>query len=139
MGRESALSARRDTNQPERTMNTEQQRIAIAEACGYINVRMWGESCIASMGMNAEGKYWGSLGVPDYLNDLNAMHEVEKTMLNDSLALINYARELRYLVNSEGFAKNERFICGNWHATAAQRAEAFLRTINKWTTNPNEP
>jgi hypothetical protein len=24
------------------------------------------------------------------------------------------------------------------HLTAAQRAEAFLRTIGKWTTNPNE-
>jgi hypothetical protein len=25
-----------------------------------------------------------------------------------------------------------------FHATAAQRAEAFLRTIGKWTTNQNK-
>ena len=109
-------------------MTPEQQRIAIAETCGFINVRMWSESCIASVGMNAEGKYWGSLSVPDYLNDLNAMHEAEKVI--GPIKGIEFCYHL-----------NEMGMSGEWEiltATAAQRAEAFLRTIGKWTTNQNE-
>jgi len=109
-------------------MNTEQQRITIAEACGFINVRMWSESCIASKGVSDEGKYWGSLGVPDYLNDLNAMHDAEKVI--GPIKGIEFCYHL-----------NEMGMSGEWEiltATAAQRAEAFLRTINKWTTNQNE-
>jgi len=113
-------------------MNEEQQRIAIAEACGLINVRMWSESCIASKGVSDEGKYWGSLRVPDYLNDLNACHEMEKAL-----------SKTEGYWQLKGFGKycNElSAICGeeNITATAAQRAEAFLRTIGKWTTNQNE-
>jgi hypothetical protein len=103
-------------------MSPEAQRIAIAESVG-IHLHD---------GDHAPSNYTFVTDLPDYLNDLNAMHEVEKTMLNDTLTLLNYARELRYLVNSEGSAKNERFICGDWHATAAQRSEAYLRTIGKW-------
>ena len=112
-------------------MNKEQQRIAIAETCGYINVRMWGQSCIASMGMNAEGKYWGSLGIPDYLNDLAAMHEAEKVLLIDDQQRV-YVDTLVWLNN--GGNSSIRFH-GRWAAataTAAQRAEAFLKTIDKW-------
>jgi hypothetical protein len=125
-------------------MKPEEQRIAIAEACGWTEIGVIDYLCgIHPQMLNAKA-YDGSpltppiWEIPDYLHDLNAMHEVERNILNDSLALINYARELRYIVNSEGFAKNERFICSDWHATAAQRAEAFLRTIGKWTANPNE-
>jgi hypothetical protein len=114
-------------------MNEEQQRIAIAEACGLINVRMWSESCIASMGVSDEGKYWGSLGVPDYLNDLNAMHEAVKTLPQNIkpryFACLCFV--VRGAISLNGYSKATE-------ATAAQRAEAFLRTIDKWTTNPNE-
>ena len=69
--------------------------------------------------------------VPDYCNDLNAMHEAEKM-----LSAVNKNDYLYYLedvcktdcwtiMNSE-----ERFRIVN--AAAKQRAEAFLRTINKW-------
>ncbi len=111
-------------------MNTEQQRITIAEACGFINVRMWSESCIASMGVSDEGKYWGSLGVPDYLNDLNAMHEAEKTLNDDEL--FRMSRFLQHITRSTliGVAVMT--------ASAPKRAEAFLKTIDKWTTNQNE-
>jgi hypothetical protein len=120
-------------------MNTEQQRIAIAEACGYINVRMWGQSCIASMGMNAEGKYWGSLGIPDYLNDLNAMHEAEKMLYGNPNFPKKYTQQIKNAIRREaGVTKAQMDFDVCITATAAQRAEAFLRTINKWTTNPNE-
>ena len=55
------------------------------------------------------------LNMPDYLNDLNAMHEAEK-VLNDH--------------------QWDDYICQLGHAmgaTAAQRAEAFLKTLNLWT------
>jgi hypothetical protein len=125
-------------------MNTEQQRIAIAETCGFINVRMWGESCIASIGVSHKGEYWGSLGVPDYLNDLNAMHEAEKLLTEeqlyiygnqlDRITLPKTKMEMCYVHGPEAGMYPDLF-----RATAAQRAEAFLRTIGKWTTNPNEP
>jgi hypothetical protein len=114
-------------------MNEEQQRIAIAEACGFINVRMWSESCIASMGVSDEGKYWGSLGVPDYLNDLNAMHEAETVMSDQQRT--SYLDKLYEVCNPHSMLNDDwNLTC----ATAAQRAEALLKTIGKWTTNPNE-
>lgn len=112
-------------------MTQEQQRIAIAEACGFINARMWGESCIASMGITSEGKYWGSLGVPDYLNDLNAMHEAEKIL--PQWVDGSYKGTRYHYILELGMIESPVW------ATAAQRAEAFLRTINKWTKNQTKP
>jgi hypothetical protein len=109
-------------------MNPEQQRIAIAEACGHINVRMWGGSCIASAGISTDGIYWGSYGVPDYCNDLNAMHEAEQIF--DHALYCRYINELCDIT-----------IKGNnsiYMATARQRAEAFLKTINKWEGGSDE-
>jgi len=108
-------------------MKPEEQRIAIAEAVGCINVKMWGDSCIASLGIDNNGNCWGSYVVKDYLNDLNAMHEAEKILFPKHE--IFWHEQLTY-------------VCGrSWRimltATARQRAEAFLRTVGKWTTNPN--
>jgi hypothetical protein len=120
-------------------MNEEQQRIAIAETCGFINVRMWGEACIASMGVSDKGKYWSSLGVPDYLNDLNAMHEAEKLLYGNPNLPKKYTQQIKNAIRREaGVTKAQMDFDVCITATAAQRAEAFLRTINKWTTNPNE-
>ena len=93
-------------------MTAEQQRIAIAEARGTMK---WGyglpTKCIA-------------FNVPDYLNDLNACREFEIWLLkNHSDLRAVYRRILIECVGSDGFY---------WMATAAQRCEAFLRTINKW-------
>ena len=108
-------------------MNEEQQRIAIAEACGFINVRMWSESCIASKGVSDEGKYWGSLGVPDYLNDLNAMHDAEKMLEADD----NHAYGCYCIDLQEEYGNTVSL-------TASQRAEAFLKTIGKWEGGSDE-
>lgn len=62
------------------------------------------------------------VGTRDYCNDLNAMHEAEKQLKNNPV----YADEL-YAVTPVS-SREWRFI----HATARQRAEAFLRTIGKW-------
>ena len=65
----------------------------------------------------------GQTEVPDYLNDLNAMHEAEK-MLDFN--------QLRDMEDSVSF----RFAVLPFHSTAAQRAEAFLRTLDKWEETP---
>ena len=57
--------------------------------------------------------------IPDYLNDLNAMHEAENQMgLAD---LKSYCEMLCDWMEAD------------WgRASASTRAEAFLRTIGKW-------
>lgn len=99
-------------------MTPEAQRIAIARACGIKNIQKGGYCYIP------EGQTWGSSKqLPDYLNDLNAMHEAEKILTLDQQC--SYAVKLAKLRNKP----YDDFGC---FATAAQRAEAFLRTLNLW-------
>jgi hypothetical protein len=101
-------------------MKPEQQRKAIAEACGWKYVP---EDIPEYPWQDREGE--ASRHCPDYLNDLNAMHEAEKT-LNQNLAA-EYAR----MLTSTAW-QSEQPTFAPMTATAAQRAESFLRTINKW-------
>ena len=106
-------------------MTPEEQLIAIAEWCGF------------KPGIEREIPYrkvwWKDGGVfcdcdlPDYLNDLNAMHEAEVTVFNKK-DWHKYTDILCDQVQS----KNDSPI----RATAAQRAEALLRTIGKWKDTP---
>jgi hypothetical protein len=77
--------------------------------------------------------YLNESGVPDYLNDLNAMHEAVKTLPQNIkpryFACLCFV--VRGAISLNGYSAATE-------ATAAQRAEAFLRTIDKWTTNQNE-
>ncbi len=59
--------------------------------------------------------------IPDYLNDLNAMHEAEGT-LNRGSGYHETGGYGLYLVALDHDVS----------ATAAQRAEAFLKTLNLW-------
>jgi hypothetical protein len=64
---------------------------------------------------------------PDYLNNLNAMHEAEKMLTADQF------EQYRWILWD--ICKQVRV--KDWYrcylsSTAAQRAEAFLRTIGKW-------
>jgi len=98
-------------------MSPEAQRIAIAETCGFTHVRcIPPDHCIGHHPSRPSA-------VPDYLNDLNAMHEAEKTL--PPAQFWEYADFLRQFHNGLG-------VDGYITATAAQRAEAFLRTICKW-------
>lgn len=104
-------------------MTPEKQRIAIAEACGWREVRRVPHS---------DGKIFGQnpnyppmvpprISVPDYLTDLNAMREAEMAL---GLKYDQWTRELRAICQ-----RDRRCVES---ATATQRAEAFLRTIGKW-------
>jgi hypothetical protein len=106
-------------------MNKEEQRIAIAEACGWKDCHE-SENWAATIGTLHEvnGNQYALLA--DYLNDLNAMHEAEKILTENQLDY--YAEWLKDGNSSGGFPSQ---LC-HWHATAAQRAEAFLKTLNLW-------
>jgi hypothetical protein len=100
-------------------MTPEQQRIAIAEACGWTYksaVNFWERNDQLVHGDKGQPTY-----LPNYLNDLNAMHEAEKVLTNEQLEV--YCNILH---------KPNHGVYWAIHATAAQRAEAFLRTIGKW-------
>ena len=101
-------------------MNKDKQRIAIAEACGWNSFGMFNgnpnQPAAFPPGVNTTPK-----SLPDYLNDLNAMHEAEKTLKGDQR--IEYISKL-FDVCGIGVAP--------MFSTAPQRAEAFLRTLGKW-------
>lgn len=103
-------------------MTPEKQRIAIAEACGWKkaeppNTPVWWK--------NGE---WVSIiyDLPDYLSDLNAMHEAEKVLKVEQH--FTFQVELARVINTITYPLNFALL----HSTASQRAEAFLRTLNLW-------
>lgn len=120
-------------------MNSDKQRIAIAEFCGWKDVRG-----VTHLGIPPEGgrlfpypeyheEDWRLKpfhGIPDYLNDLNAMHEAEK-MLSE-LQWDQYNHILVTLWVKQDFSLLSVIKAYYCHATAAQRAEAFLKTLGKW-------
>ena len=130
-------------------MNPEKQRIAIAEACGW---KVWqskhghwvwaspdrerfeNEPVVARFSSETgeelpDQRPLGpecSAPVPDYLNDLNAMHESEKVLTDER------QRERFHVLLRGTFEQTQISWFEYCHATAAQRAESFLRTIGKW-------
>lgn len=60
----------------------------------------------------------------DFCSDLNAMHEAEKVLTDEQCVFVRVHLRER-LKNYPA----SRYV---WHATARQRAEAFLRTLGKW-------
>lgn len=115
-------------------MTPEAQRIAIAKVCGW--EWMAGEE----LDISADQYGWGKIPIsskdwragigfqqlPNYCEDLNAVHEAEK-VLNKTLRLFYQSRLMK--------SQKADLVAGFWfliHATAAQRAEAFLRTLNLW-------
>ena len=121
-------------------MKPEAQRIAIAEALGakWRNVSCASHASISFDETCPETNWkWSQKDanrmcddtVPDYPNDLNAMHEAEKVLRKDQHR--NYIKELVFLPKAEWTDVYEEVMVVA-HATAAQRAEAFLKTIGKW-------
>lgn len=107
-------------------MTNEQINAAIAEACGFV--------CLHEFQVDKDGAKFGFWEYPptwtgpkkqpwllEFCNDLNAMHEAEKTLTNANMYVMEY--HIKAIVKGHGFY---------FHATARQRAEAFLRTLGKW-------
>ena len=107
-------------------MTPEAQRIAIARTKGYPNPRM------GEFGRCYAGEFPNLEEVPDYLNDLNAMHEAEKALpgQNERLKYYDTLRTTVLPIGSDFGGWDHAFAIV--HATAAQRAEAFLKTKGLW-------
>ena len=101
-------------------MTPEKQRIAIAEACGLTNVVPVVIRNVRHQGDDITVRISSDSGqVPDYIYDLNAMHDAEKVLI--------------WRVEKGCWSEYCDYLGdGAFGATAAQRAEAFLRTIGKW-------
>jgi hypothetical protein len=111
-------------------MTNEQINKAIAEACGWNECRLVAKVVLSTLrdpvayGIPPNGTY--EIACPNYCNDLNAMHEAEKV-----LAPSNWNR-----FSEKWWNYYHHLLDGDVHktihATARQRAEAFLRALGKW-------
>lgn len=108
-------------------MKPDEQRIAIALACGYMEdkskkycERIWNKGDHSAFGINE---------LPNYLGDLNHIHEAEKML--DLADCLKFRAELQRMENKS----TSHFPCAErhaFHASAAQRSEAFLKTFKLW-------
>ena len=118
-------------------MTPEKQRIAIAEACGLTNVVPVVIRNVRHQGDDITVRISSDSGqVPDYIYDLNAMHDAEKVLWDTGKAMEFTNQIVGIVCSARGFrwdkgTSDDHLMCLS-HATAAQRAEAFLRTIGKW-------
>lgn len=105
-------------------MSEQEINIAIAEACGWhrdgceFDRARWKRGTMTMVGDFA------------FTSDLNAMHEVEKRLIFSERKLFRYC--LQKVKGSEIEDGVLIALDECVHATAKQRAEAFLRTIGKW-------
>jgi hypothetical protein len=115
-------------------MTNEQINVAIAEHCGFTDI-MWPTGFHQKMSDEKSKQAGGRwrFQIPDYCNDLNAMHEAEKTLNGGK---INTYLGYLYESNQAGILSPnlwERIaVRRSTHATSRKRAESFLKTIDKW-------
>lgn len=126
------------------------QNIAIMEYCGWFphpennnpsrGTKFWtfggkaygeGSAIVSFPPIYDDGEHWFKTGsIPNYCNDLNLMHQAEERLTE--IQCVFYRQSLKEILTD---VPATRFI---WHATAKQRAQAFLRIIGKWKdTNYN--
>lgn len=111
---------------------------AIAEHLGWkeLDFHLDGKRILGDRPSFKNGKivsYTVDQYVPDYCNDLNAMHEAEKHVFDfdrfgDELAKV----VLGYTGTPEDITLNYWALQRVTHANGRQRAEAFVKTIGKW-------
>lgn len=116
-------------------MSPLEQRIAIAQACGW--------EMIPGEKPAHYGTFLGLLNgktgfIPDYLNDLNAMHDAEGILATEE-ERNHYINEIFEIVerdhDDEGGENTLSTVdheFGWGRATASQRAEAFVKTLGLW-------
>lgn len=117
-------------------MTDEQIKQRIAEACGW-KCAGHPDQLKATSGwefgyqfvLRPDGELVTHYSIPNYCTDLNAMHDVERVLIagfeddpESSELWSNYQTNL--IIACPAYL--------SYHATARQRAEAFLRTLGKW-------
>ena len=115
-------------------MSPEKQRIAIATACGWTDIRRQnlyaGDRDLYGNKLIGAEKHRNRL--PDYPSDLNACHEMEKVLTEKGVnAWWSYVAFINRH-NPRPFGTETAV-----HATAPQRCEAFLRTLELWEKEVN--
>lgn len=104
-------------------MNPRAQQIAIAKAAhDHFELHP------TDLNLMADGD-GGWKEIPDYLYDLNAMHEAENALLGSEETWETYTEHLMTIT-----VKKMGYAAADWvyRASAAIRAEAFLKTLNLW-------
>lgn len=110
-------------------MTNQDINAAIAEKCGWRRAK--GEEL---------GIWIGPMGkseqiIPNYCNDLNAMHEAVATLTreqyNDDEGFTYWLARITHGLDADGVEAGWNFY-ELQEANARQRAEAFLRTLGKW-------
>jgi hypothetical protein len=124
-------------------MTQEEKQIAIAQVCGWKWIQTNHDAKSGLIGTNSshsgnipyQGRNYPSnkhlpiygKAIPDYFNDLNAMHEVENKCIYVN-GEVETDLALDYAMNLVIAAPAGR----SMNATAAQRAEAIGKTLNLW-------
>ena len=119
-------------------MSPQKQRIAIAMACGWTDIRLQrlylGDQDWRGTKLKGGEKHRNRL--PDYLNDLNAMHEAKKVLCDKGLMLEFVNQLVGIVCSAMGFrwdkvtADDHLILVAN--ANAEQESEAFLKTLGLW-------
>lgn len=105
-------------------MTDEEINIKIAKAVGYLPCPKC-DDCGYWLPPGATS-YRVAVVIPNYCNDLNAMHEAEKTLIPPGKGKSRYTRILEESLDVP--TDNHQFYVV--HATARQRALAFITTLN---------
>ena len=113
-------------------MKPEEQRIAIAEACGWKKVP---SKSFRGFLWQPPDKKGYDYEPPDYLNSMTAIREAEHVFDSDQAPWLHQLQLV--VIGYDAHARKELLtlhLVNLINATAAQRAEAFLRTLNLWTS-----
>lgn len=110
-------------------MTPTQRQIKIAELCGKKSPKVNGNGQVVYF---IPTKDFGDVVelCPDYLDNLNAMHEVEDSVIFKAGKSLIDAYEENLLITVSDLTR-EQWVdeIHHWHATAAQRAEALVLTL----------
>ncbi len=119
-------------------MTESEQRVAIAEWMGWQRIKDFSEGLMMPPGTSVCGypppspSGFAIIGkpieLPDYTRDLNAIHEAEMRLYGSPEQYANDEVMHRRWISYVWFLNKQWGPC----ATAAQRAEALLRTLNLW-------
>ena len=111
-------------------MTEQEQNIAIAEACGWTDCHIHKQEGLYDTCYGLRNVYQSCHEtLPYYTSDLNAMQEA---ILDQELEIqMKIAASLISATSENGCEMISGFL-GVMNATVAQRAEAFLRTLNLW-------
>jgi len=112
-------------------MDTQEINIAIAKALGWSGIKPSGRLDGQMVGYPAKNPIVGKpQEIPDYCRDLNATHEMEKTLVWETCERACYKEFLERTVARDERDKQSLECTGAYMATARQRAEAFLNVKN---------